>query len=328
MGSLRRIRNKSGIVWRAEVYVSGKRESSRFPTKPEAVDWIQTREAELERRSGIDAGRVLTHALLRYSNEVSPTKKGVRWEQVRIRKFLRDPIANVPLLDMTLEDLENFRDRRLKQVQAGSVIRELNVLKSVVRRCVKWKWIPSYPWDGLELPPRPRPRDRLITDSEISAIMVAAGVSGSKPVILKINEVGIIFRLGTCTAMRLGEMCSLEWRNVNMRRRVAHLPDTKNGDPRNVPLSTTAISLLERVPRDRERVFSVSSSSASSMFKKIQTKAGLSGFTMHDTRHRAITDLAEALEPYELARMAGFRNLNQVMTYYNKSAADIAKKLG
>lgn len=327
MGSIRRIKNKSGVVWRAEIFVSGSRESKRFPTKPEASDWIQAREAELERRSGIDSGRTLAHALLRYADEESPKKKGRRWEVVRIHKFLRDPIANVPILDLRLEDAETFRDSRLEQVQAGSVIRELNLLKSVVRRSVKWKWIPSYPWDGFELPPRPRPRDRLITDDEIQAFMAASGVSGSEPVTLKIQEVGILFRLGTCTGMRLGEMCSLEWRHVNLNLRVAHLPDTKNGDPRNVSLSSLAVSLLERMPRIAESVFSVKSDNASALAIKIRRKAGLSGFTMHDTRHKAITDLAEKLEPYELARMCGFRNLNQVMTYYNKSAAEIAKKL-
>ena len=37
--------------------------------------------------------------------------------------------------------------------------------------------------------------------------------------------------------MRMGELLSLEWRNVDTAQRVATLPDTKTGDARQVPLS-------------------------------------------------------------------------------------------
>ena len=33
------------------------------------------------------------------------------------------------------------------------------------------------------------------------------------------------------TGMRMGEILSLEWRNVDMTQRVATLPDTKTGAP-------------------------------------------------------------------------------------------------
>lgn len=50
--------------------------------------------------------------------------------------------------------------------------------------------------------------------------------------------------------------------------------------------------------------------------------------TFHDTRHLAITRLSKVFNPLELARVVGHSNVNQLMTYYNESAAELAKKLG
>ena len=47
------------------------------------------------------------------------------------------------------------------------------------------------------------------------------------------------------TAMRQGELLGLRWENIRMTDRVAHLPMTKNGSTRNVPLSTRAMAILE-----------------------------------------------------------------------------------
>lgn len=327
MGTIRRIKNKSGVVWRVEVHVCGVRDSKRLQSKPEAVEWMLIREAELERRSGIDKGRTVNDALLRYANEVSPKKKGARWEKVRLKKFQRDPIANIPLLDLTLEDAEDFRDRSLARISNGSVIRELNLLKTVIRKTFKWKWVLAYPWDGLEMPESPRARDKLLTDDEIQAMSEGFNVSNDELIETAMQQVGIMFLLSLQTAMRLGEVCKLEWSNVDLKKQTAHLPDTKNGDPRDVPLSSRAVELIKRMPQERKTVFNVDSETASTLFRRVRRRLELKGFTYHDSRHRAITDLAEKLDPYELCRVAGWRDLKMAMVYYNKSASDIAKML-
>jgi len=51
------------------------------------------------------------------------------------------------------------------------------------------------------------------------------------------------------TAMRRGEILALEWKDVDLHRRVATLQDTKNGERRSVPLSTKAATTLANLPR-------------------------------------------------------------------------------
>ena len=50
------------------------------------------------------------------------------------------------------------------------------------------------------------------------------------------------------TAMRCGELLKLEWKNKNFTDRTAYLPTTKNGCPRTIPLSTSAIQELKTMP--------------------------------------------------------------------------------
>ena len=74
-------------------------------------------------------------------------------------------------------------------------------------------------------------------------------------------------------------------------------------------------------------VFCINSNSLDALFRKYRDKAGISGLHFHDTRHEAITRLAKKLNVLDLARMVGHKKLNQLMTYYNESAEELAKKL-
>lgn len=58
-----------------------------------------------------------------------------------------------------------------------------------------------------------------------------------------------IVQLAIETAMRRGEIFELRWNHVNLDRRTAHLPATRNGLPRTIPLSPSAIQLSRGLPR-------------------------------------------------------------------------------
>jgi integrase len=54
------------------------------------------------------------------------------------------------------------------------------------------------------------------------------------------------------TAMRRGEILGMEWQHVHERH--VHLPRTKNGTARNVPLSSRARALIGLLQRREGRV--------------------------------------------------------------------------
>lgn len=72
--------------------------------------------------------------------------------------------------------------------------------------------------------------------------------------------------LAIATSMRRGEFLALDWQHVHLEERYMHLPETKNGESMNVPLSTQAVAILAVLKGDDEpegRVFDVSANASS-----------------------------------------------------------------
>ena len=54
------------------------------------------------------------------------------------------------------------------------------------------------------------------------------------------------------TAKRRGEILGLRWEHIDLGRKTAFLPITRNGSPRHVPLNDKALDMLKGVPRDTQ----------------------------------------------------------------------------
>jgi integrase len=132
------------------------------------------------------------------------------------------------------------------------------------------------------------------------------------------------------TGMRLGELASITWRNLDLQKRTVYLPDTKNGDSRTVPLSIAAVQVLEGLPKHISGiVIPVKFFSLDAAFKLARKRAGLEGVRFHDLRRTSITRMAEKLpNVIELAAVSGHKSLMVLKRYYRPAAIDLAKKLG
>jgi len=325
---------KSPGGWRVQISIKGKRESATFVTKAQAQAWATMREADLrsEKTTGIVAGKTCRDAFERYEKEVSRTKRGSKWEAQRLSTIADMAvdgikIGDMPLGKLTSDFLGQWRDSRLKTVVGSTINRDLNLLSHVFSTATReWKWMAASPTTNVRRPSNPSPRDRLILLDEIDRITFALGFDGA-PVETKSQAVAVAFLFAIETAMRAGEICGLLPEDVTGR--VAHLPITKNGTKRDVPLSTRALELLALLPKvaDGEPLFGLNSVSLDSLFRKARNKSMIEGLTFHDTRHEAITRLAKKLNVLELARMVGHRDLRMLQIYYNETAAQLAERL-
>lgn len=320
MASIRR----RGTKWRAEVYRDGKRQSGTFPTKGQAVAWAQQAEAELVGDALPD--HTLGEAFKRYAREVSPTKRGERWETLRLALLGRDPVASVSLPRLRAADIAAWRDRRLQIVSGASVRREMNLLQSVLKKCRKeWGWLASDPLADVDRPPNPASRKRRIPQDEIDRLILALGYDGGVPVTIS-DRVAMAFLFAIETAMRSGEILGLRWADV--RGSFVVLPVTKNGDRREVPLSPYAQDLLALLPRNADTCFGLESAQRDALFRKARDRAQIPNLHFHDSRAEAIWRLSKHFDVMELARVIGHRDLKSLLFYYETSAAELAARLG
>lgn len=314
---------KHGKRWRALVAKGGVRKSKVLPTRREAQDWAARQEYTLTHAPEIASATPLADVLERYGREVSIKKKGARWEQIRLAKLAREPMARKAISDVTATDIAEWRDRRLREVAPGSVRREMVLLSSVFTQARKeWLMVSVSPMTDVRKPTEPERRERRPTQAEIERMALAAGDDLSNAT----ARAHAAFLFSIETGMRAGEVVGLTWDRLDLERRFASLPRTKNGSAREVPLSQEAIRILRSLPGG-DPVFGLRSDNLDVLWRKLRDRAGVTDLHYHDSRHEAITRLSRKLDVLALARMVGHRDIRMLMRYYEADAAELAKRL-
>lgn len=320
---------KRGKSWFVQVRKKGVTKCSTWPTKAQAQAWAAQTEIEILSKDDKPSlpDKTLLDAIERYEAEVTPKKRSARWEIIRFNVWKKLAITNLPVSEVTTPVLAKWRDKRLSEVSSATVNREMN-LWSALFECARreWQWVESNPVHDVRRPPQPRHRERLFTDSEIEQICLALGYQGTE-VSTKSQIIACAFLFALETAMRREEITGLEWKRVDLKKRIVTLPLTKNGDARDVPLSSRAIELLKSLA-DHPRPFDVHKDVLSSLFRRACKDCNVENAHFHDARATALTRLAGILNMLELARMVGHRDIRSLQIYYREKAEDLAKKLG
>jgi integrase len=228
--------------------------------------------------------------------------------------------------NLTTTHFSEWRDARSRHVQAGTVLREISYLSAVLECArIEWQWIASNPIRDIRKPRMPDHREVTISPAQVRKILRAMGYSPSKPVRTVAQAVATCFLTALRTGMRAGELTGLTWARVEADHAV--LPVTKTF-PRKVPLSRKALRLIEKMRGyDPETVFGMTPQSLDANFRKYRDRAGLGGFTFHDSRHTAATMLSRKLDVMDLCRMFGWTDTRMALRYYNPSASSISQIL-
>lgn len=264
--------------------------------------------------------------IARYLVEVTPTMKGAGDDTIRLKAMMRKPIAQWSMANLSASRIAAFRDERLKDVSAGTVIRELAYLSAIINHARReWGINVPNPVQMVRKPQSPQARMRVLSDEEVSKLLQAL-----EPIGRRSHWTRPVVQLAVTTAMRRGELLSLRWEHIDLNGRTAFLPDTKNGDSRTVPLSSAAVKVLAELPRHISGVvFPVKAFTLDAAFKRGLLRAGLRDVRFHDLRRTAITRMAEKLpNVIELAAVSGHKSLMVLKRYYRPTASELARKLG
>lgn len=293
--------------------------SATFDTVREAKKWAAETELKFRNeKKGTHDHISMLEALEVYRDTVVVKKEGAVKERNRINFTIKRLEFDFSIADTDKEFWVNYRELRLEEVSSSTVRRDLNVFKAFFAWCVEIKlWLKESPMADVKLPADSDHRERVIQPDEIESLLPHLD-----------EELKIIFLLALETGMRLGEICNLTWDRCRIDQSYVYLDKTKNGRPREVPLSKAAIILIESMKSKHDKnVFNYPSSRASTEFVKARLSANLFGFTFHDTRHTAATKIAPKLPLLDLCKMFGWSDPKRAMIYYNPTSAQIASRL-
>lgn len=331
-----------------------------FESRDEAETWVVTVESKIKRGLYVDNSEAqkttLRQALERYEREVTSQKRGASSEAFRIKAWLKNPLADASLANLRGSDFAAYRDKRLSKGLSGSTVTKELALVSHLFEIARKEWgfeALQNPLKAIRKPVSAPGRDRTFLEGEEALLLAACepqerGADGKMGRGAGNHWLVSIVRLALETAMRQGELVALTWDNVDLKRQVAHLPLTKNGERRDVPLSRRATELLASLPRHPSgQVFPITANAikigfiratkrAREEYERSCASAGiptnpkmLVGLRFHDLRHIATTALATKLPNLvELSSVTGHKDLRMLKRYYHPRAEDLARKLG
>lgn len=308
--------------------------SRTFDTFDEAVRFKADTVSKIDGDDFVDKSREkrtkLSEILDLYMTEETPKKRGQKQEVNRLLAWKRETIASYPLISIDIADIVAWRERRLNEGKAPSTIyNSLNLLSAVFKWARQKGFKVDNPCVGVS---RPKPREGRsvhLSDSD-EARIIASCEEG--PIWLV-----WVVRVAMFTAMRQGEIRALKWSDIHETH--IHIPRSKNGSARDVPLTSAASHCMKEMrmalPRRLDGyVFGDPDASAEedgfttwhvqNNYRAAIKRAGLSGkITFHDLRHVGCTRLAPLhRDCFELAKTTGHKDPRMLMRYYNPTITD------
>ncbi|KND62305.1 Shufflon-specific DNA recombinase [Candidatus Burkholderia verschuerenii] len=271
-------------------------------------------------------------ALKKYNERISVNKRGSKQEKYRASTISKTFLGKLSLSQVTTVNVADYRDMRLasisrntnRPVSPNTVRLELALLSDLFNiAIVEWGSCTDNPVSRVRKPKIPPGRDRRITWGEERRILRAASKHRN-------HEIYSIVVLALETAMRQGEILSLQWENIDLRVRIAHLPITKNGSKRDVPLSLRAVDALTRLGVGTQGpVFNYTSDGFKSAWRTMIKRLAIQDLHFHDLRHEAVSRLFElgTLDMMEVATISGHKSMQMLKRYTHLKASNLVAKL-
>jgi integrase len=349
----KRIAQDGSISYRVKIRLKGMAvQTATFTRLTDARKWEQ--ETEVSIRDGkyfktIEAKKhSLADLIERYKNEVLPLKPKSLHIQIVHLNWWQEKLGNYLLSDITSALISEFRQkllaetiRTITEIIDGKKVttsikrtpstanRYMAALSHVFTIAVKeWEWIDDTPLRKITKLKEPRGIVRFLSDDERKHLL-AKSLESNNPFL------HTIVTLALSTGARKMEILSLRWKDIDFKRKIITLHETKNGERRILPLVNYGFELLNahatkhQPYKGDDFVFPNKFGTAPIEIKKCWNtalkKAGIDEFRFHDLRHSAASYLAmNGASLAEIAEVLGHKTLSMVKRYAHLSDAHTA----
>ena len=200
--------------------------------------------------------------------------------------------------------MATYRDHRSSEVAPQTVKHEINLVRRVIKLAIA-EWglgLAEVPY--VRLPRLPSGRDRRLPSEEITALLNCLG-----------DQMKDIVSFALETAMRRSEILGIASNDFDAQSKTVTLRDTKNGRSRTIPLSCTALEILNRRTEDGA-IFTMQPDSVSQALRRACNKLQINDYRLHDLRHEAISRLFEkGLTVPQVAAISGHQDYRMLARY-------------
>ncbi len=233
--------------------------------------------------------------------------------------FFDQKLKGTRLDAITADLIYEIVDGGKESSKPGTKNRYYALIRSILRRAEReWGWIDRAPF--IRAHKEENAVVRWISREELERL-VSELPKHLKPVV----------RFAVATGMRMRNITHLEWRQVDLERRIVTLYKTKNGKIQVVPLNQMAYDVvLEQRGKHETRVFTYAGKpfdNANDLgFKEALKRAGIENFRFHDLRHTwASWMIQEGVAEGQLQELGGWKDRDMMRRYAHLAPTQLAE---
>ena len=270
-------------------------DQARKKAKAELVKVTEGADPASEKKASRKAETVKELAADYLERHAKPSKKTWREDERRLNGAVLPALGHLPLKDVGRADVAALHHKVGKRGKYEAN-RVLALVSSLFTKAEEWGFLPEghrNPARGVSTF-REKSRDRWVKPAEMPALAKAIGEEEN----VYIRAVLWLYLLTGC---RKSELLPRVWTDVDPERRELRLPDTKDGGPHVVPLSSAAWAVVEQIPRQsgNPHIFCGHKKGAhlvniAKPWRRIRTRAGCPDVRLHDLRRTVGSWLASS----------------------------------
>jgi len=341
--------------WRAQVRKAGVSKAKTFGSKADAQKWARQTETDIERNEFKDSkhNNILLKQLLKDYEEVLPDR--VKQNSLERDKghiaLLKRSLGHLTLSQIDGPKLREFAIGRMKQyvtrgpasekkqLSPATVKRELAMISRVLAYAQNELHYtlphPTAVKQALALPALRNirnGRDRRLTEDEFQALS-------------RDKYAGRWVRAAVYTGMRRGELANIQRHHMlcaeelrssivteprapeqheQKPNKLLHIPETKNGHARTIPLSKEAEAAIDEILAGKRLL----PNGITQAFIRACKKHDINGVVFHDLRHEATSRFFEkGLSTMEVAAITGHKSLQMLQRYTHLDPRKLLDKI-
>lgn len=249
-----------------------------------------------------------------------------RLEQLwRIRIMPR--FGRKKLTEINLRQIQSFMmDLRKENLSAATADHHGKLLRRMGNMAVKWGYIDVSFAKGVQLYHEFNEVENVLNDDQLQRLLDVLHNDSNRPISLL-----ALFLLST--GARLNEALSAQWKHISVETKLWLVPpeNSKSKRPRQIPLTESALQVLEQLPRKESDVYVFTNRTTGKPFvnvfkpwNRLRIKAGVPYLRLHDLRHMYASYCVNSGRTiYEVSKLLGHADTRTTVRYSHLSSSTL-----
>jgi len=314
---------KKGKNWYIDYYVKGRRKREKIgPSRRQTELVFQKRRVQIAEEKFFEIKRsekiLFDDFAEMYINTYSKPNKRSWVRDQNCIDHLKLFFENRYLHEITPLSIEQYKKLRMNEVSPRTVNIELSCLKAMFNKAISWGKALENPVTQVKLLKEDDRRLRYLETEEMKTLIENCPAYLRPIVIMALH-----------TGMRKREILDLRWENVDLKRRLIYVANTKTDEKREIATNSILHRTLAELRKERKGPYVFPGKEDGKPYIDIRKgfraalkKSDIKNFRFHDLRHTFASHLVmRGVDLKTVQELLGHKSIEMTMRYSHLSAS-------